>query len=140
LLLVIGVVGVSTLVAGAAARQTVAVAVGIIFLGGAYATHLILDDPTLDARAALVAAGLLLAAELGCWSIELRSESTREAGRHARRLVAEVVLCLGGLGVSALVLAAADLGRLGGIAIELAGAAAAVTLAWLAVGTLRQRA
>jgi hypothetical protein len=134
----IGSVGVVTLSAGAVFRQTVAVAVGIVFLGGGYAAHLVLDDPALDARSALVAAGLLLTAELACWSIELRRELTKEPGRHLRRLVAEVGLCLGGLAVSALVLAAADLGHLGGLGIELAGAAAAVALAWLALGTLRR--
>jgi hypothetical protein len=138
-LLATGIVGVCTLVAGVAARQTVAVTVGVVFLSGAYAAHLIVDDPALDARAVLMAAGLLLTAELGCWSIELRSELTREPGRHLRRLVAEIALCLGGLAVSALVLAAADLGRLGGIGIELAGAAAAVALAWLAAELLRPR-
>ena len=54
-----------------------------------------------------------------------------------RRVAAELVLCVGGLLVAALVLAAADLGRVGGIAIELAGAAAAVALVWITVVTLR---
>lgn len=123
---------------GAAIGRTVAITVGIVILGGGYALHLVLDDPALDTRAALFAAGLLLAAELGFWSIELRRELTREPGRHLRRLVAEIALCLGGLVVSALVLAAADLGHVGGVAVELTGAVAAVALIWLALTTLHR--
>jgi hypothetical protein len=137
MLLLLGIAGVSALVLGTAIAQTVPLTVGIVLLGGGYALHLVLDRPALDARAALFGAGLLLAAELGNWSIELRREVTREPGRHPRRLVAELALCVGGLLVSALVLAAADLGRVGGVAIELAGAGAAVALGWLAVTALR---
>lgn len=137
-LLAIGVAGVGVLVLGTAIGQTMAIAAGVVILGGGYALHLVLDDPALDPRAALVAAGLLLTAELGCWSIELRRELTREPGRHPRRLVAEVALCLGGLLVSSLVLAAADLGHVGGIPVELAGALAAVALVWLGLTTLRR--
>ena len=138
MLLAIGAAGVLVLVLGAAIGQTIAIAVGMVILGGGYALHLVLDEPALDARAALVAAGLLLAAELGCWSIELRSEVTREPGRHLRRLTAEVALCLGGLLVSALVLAAADLGHVRGVAVELAGAVAAIGVVWLALSALRR--
>ena len=95
--------------AGVLVRRTAVVAVGIALLGAGYAAHLVLDDPPLDSRAALVAAGLLLAAELGCWSIELGREVTREPGRNLRRLVAELGVCTGGLALSALVLAAAAL-------------------------------
>jgi hypothetical protein len=44
---------------------------------------------------------------------------------------------VGGLLLAALVLAAADIGRVGGIAIEAAGALAAVALVWLAATALR---
>lgn len=138
MLLLLGIAGVGALVLGTTIAHTVPLTVGIVLLGGGYALHLVLDHPALDARAALVGAGLLLTAELGNWSIELRREVTREPGRHARRLVAELALGVGGLLVSALVLAAADLGRVGGIAIELAGTGAAVALVWLAVTALRQ--
>jgi hypothetical protein len=133
----IGSAGVVALAVGSVVGHPIPVTFALVLLGGAYALHLILDRPALDVRAALVAAGLLLVAELGNWSIELRHEVSREPGRHARRLAAELVLCAGGLLVSALVLAAADVGRTAGIAIELAGAAAAVALVWLAVLGLR---
>lgn len=115
-----------------------ATASGVTLVGAAYALHLVLDDPPLDARAAVVAAGLLLAAELASWSGELRREVSREPGRQLRRLGLELSLCLGGMLLSALVLAAADLGRIRGIAIEAAGAAAATVLLWLVLDALRR--
>ncbi len=137
--MLIGVAGVTTLAIGTAVGHTVTVTLGIVLLGGGYGLHLVLDDPALEARAALVGTGLLLAAELANWSIELRREVSREPGRNMRRLAGEFELCIGGLLVAALVLAAADVGRVGGIAIELAGAAAAVALVWIAAIGLRER-
>src|SRR5262249_26309418 len=136
LFLLLGVAGVVALVAGTLVGHFAPVAAAIGLLGGAYTLHLVLDRPSLDPRSALFGAGLLLAAELGHWSLELRREVSREPGRAARRLAAELALCVGGLLVAALVLAAADLGRVGGTAIEIAGVAAAVALVWLAVRAL----
>jgi hypothetical protein len=138
MLLALGVAALGVLAAGMLVGSVATIAVGAFMLGGTYATHLVLDDPPLDGRAALVGCGLLLAAELGSWSVELRRERTHEPGRAFRRLVAELGLCLGGLAVSALVLAAADIGRVGGVAIEVVGALAAATLLWLALQTLRR--
>jgi hypothetical protein len=123
---------------GIATGRIVPITLGIVLLGSGYALHLFLDDPAADARAAVFAAGLLATAELASWSIELRREvAAREPGRHLRRLVAEMLLCLGGLMLAGLVLAAADLGPVGGVAIEVAGAVAAVALVSLAVAALR---
>ena len=137
--LLLGIAGVAALVFGTLIGHSAPVGAAIVLLGGAYALHLILDRPPLDPRSALVGAGLLLVAELGNWSIELRREVSREPGRRLRRLAAELVLCVGGLLVAALVLAAADLGRVSGTAIEIAGVAAAVALVWLAVSALGVR-
>jgi hypothetical protein len=138
LLLAIGVTGATVLAVGVLLGWVTTVAAGIVLLGGAYATQLVLDDPPLDGRAALFAGGLLLTAELGSWSAELRRERTREPGRTLRRLVVELGLCVGGMALAALVLAAADIGRIGGVAIEVVGAVAAATLLWLAFRALRQ--
>jgi hypothetical protein len=132
-LLALGASGAALLLAGVALGAGAAVAAGDALLGGGYAAHLLLDDPPLDGRAALVAAGLALAAELAYWSIELRGEVTQHVGEQLRRFVAEIVLCLGGLALAAVVLAAADLGRPGGVAIEAVGVGAAAALAWLAL-------
>jgi len=139
LFLLLGVAGIVALLLGTLVGHGAPITVATVLLGGGYALHLILDRPPLDPRAAVFGAGLLLVAELGHWSIELRREVSREPGRHARRLAAELLLCVGGLLVAGLVLAAADLGRVGGTAIEIAGAAAAVALVWLAMAALRPR-
>jgi len=137
--LAVGVAGTVALALGIAAARTTAIALAVAVLGAAYALHLVLDRPAVDTRSALVGAGLLATAELACWSIELRREvSVREPGRQLRRLVAEVLLCLGGLALAALVLAASDLGHGGEGAVQLAGAAAAIALAWLALSLLRR--
>jgi hypothetical protein len=136
MLLLVGVAGLALFAVGVLLGRATAIALGVFVLAGAYVTHLVLDDPPLDRRAALVAGGLLLAAELGSWSAELRRASTREAGRTLRRLAAELVLGTGGVAVSALVLAAADVARVEGIGIEAAGAVAAAALLWLAVRAL----
>ena len=138
MLVVFGVVGLGAVAVGVAGSWVTAVAAGVFLLGGTYATHLVLDDPPLDGRAALYGGGLLLVAELGSWSGELRRERTREPGRTLRRLVAELGLCVAGLAIAALVLAVADIGRVGGVAIEVVGAIAAAALLWLALQALRR--
>ncbi|HXY17561.1 MAG TPA: hypothetical protein VEH79_05280 [Gaiellaceae bacterium] len=134
----VGLAGLVMLALGTAAARTAVVATSIAVLGSAYALHLVLEHPPVDTRAALFGAGLLATAELACWSAELRREvAAPEAGRHLRRLAAEIALCLGGLALAALVLAATDIGHHGGVAVQIAGAGAAVALAALAVDTLR---
>ena len=59
----------------------VALSVGLV--GAAYATHLALDDPTLDGKAALLGAGLLLTAELAYWSLEEREHVANEPGSRS---------------------------------------------------------
>jgi len=139
LLLAVGLAGLAVLAVGMAAARATAMAAALAVLGASYALHLILDRPPVDTRAALVGAGLLSTAELAFWSIELRREvAAREPGRHLRRLTAEISLCLGGLALAALVLAAADIGHGGNAAVQVAGAAAAIALAVLAAVSLRR--
>jgi hypothetical protein len=118
-------VGLLALVAAIVLGWSGLVPVSVVALGAAYATHLAVDDPGLDARAPLVAAGLLLAAELGYWSIEERDRVRGEAGDGLRQLGLVTLLVVGGLAVSAALLAVADLTRTQGLAIDLLGAAAA---------------
>jgi hypothetical protein len=105
----------------------------LVLLGGEYALVLELDDRPLDARAAVVAAGLLVTAELAYWSLELRAEITDEPGSYARRLSVLALLGLGALTLSGLLVVVVDLAGRGGLAVEIAGAAAAfaaVVLLW----------
>lgn len=101
------------------------VSVSLLLLGAAYATHLAADDPALDVRAPLVAAGLLVTAELAYWSLEEREEIRAERGESLRHLGVVTLLALGGLVAGSALLAVADLARADGLAIDLLGAAAA---------------
>jgi hypothetical protein len=101
------------------------VAVSVVLVGSAYAVHLALDDPTLDTRAPLLAAGLLLAAELAYWSLEERQNVRTDAREQVRHLAVVVTLALGGLFAGAVLLAVADVARTRGLAVDLLGATAA---------------
>ncbi len=101
----------------------VALSVGLV--GAAYATHLALDDPSLDGKAALLGAGLLLTAELAYWSLEEREHVATEPGESFRRLGLLIGLALAALAAGAALLVVADVARAGGLAVDLVGAAAA---------------
>ena len=101
----------------------VALSVGLV--GAAYATHLALDDPSLDGKAALLGAGLLLTAELAYWSLEEREHVATEPGESFRRLGLLIGLALAALATGAALLVVADVARAGGLAVDLVGAAAA---------------
>lgn len=111
---------------------------GFAGVGAAYAVFLSLRPGTVDARAPMVAAAFIVAAELSFWSIERRgwhSEANVVARRLALLLSAGLVTALvGGL----LLLITSD--RRSGIGAEAAGVAAAVlTLAVIAVLARRAR-
>ena len=124
----------AALVLGWAALGTVS----LVLLGAAYAVHLSIDDVALDARAPLVAAGLLMTAELCHWSLEERERVRGEPGDGFRRLGFVALLGLGALFVGAVLLAVVDLGGTGGLAVDLVGAAAAAA-ALLVVVLLARR-
>ncbi len=115
------------------------VPVSIVFLGAAYATHLGVDDAALDAKAPLVGAGLFLTAELAYWSLDERGRTRSEAGDGLRRLGIVAVLGLAALVAGGVLLAAADLTRVRGLAIDLIGAIAAAA-ALLVVVVIARRA
>ena len=133
-------VGVLVLVAAVVLGWSSLVAASVVLIGSAYAVHLALDDPTLDTRAPLLAAGLLLAAELAYWSLEERQNVRTEARDQLRHLAAVVALALGGLFVGAVLLAVADVARTRGLAVDLLGAAAAATALLLLVLVARRPA
>lgn len=127
--LVVGVrlaaLGIVALVAAIVLGWSSLVTVCLVLLGGAYAVHLSLDDTALDARAPVLAAGLLLVAELAYWAIEERQNVRAEAGESLRHLGHVVLLALGGLAAGSVLLAVADVVRTRGLAVDLVGAAAA---------------
>lgn len=105
----------------------------LLLIGATYAIHLAVDDAPLDALAPLFAAGLLLTAELGYWSLEERERIDAEPGEGFRRLGFVALLALGALLVGAVLLAVADLARTRGLAVDLLGAAAAASALLLVV-------
>lgn len=124
------------LAAGLAFRVAVAIPVAIALLGGGYAALLAIEADALDARAPLVAAALLAAAELGYWSLELRGPVADEAGTYLRRIALLATSVLGAIALGTALMAAVDVLAARGPAVEALGAAAAVgALALLAVAS-----
>lgn len=97
----------------------------LVLLGADFALWLELGTHALDQRAPIVGAGLLLTAELAFDSLEPevgRPETTAVLGRA----ITLAVIGLAGVGVGALVLAAASIPLGGGVGLTAVGAAAAV--------------
>lgn len=110
-------------------RAAAAASLGLALVGGEYALLVAVDAEGLDARAPLVAAGLLAAGELAAWSAALQVPIPDEAGAWWRRLAIVLLEATAAYGVTAGVLAVADAGD-GGLVLEALGVAA------LAAGSL----
>jgi hypothetical protein len=126
------------LVAGIVIGWPSLVPASLILLGGLYGAELAIEEAALDAATPLVAAGLVVAAELGYWSLEEREPVRAEPGEALRRLAFVAILALGALLVTAVLLALVDAVRARGLALDLLGAAAAAG-AVLAVVVLARR-
>ena len=90
------------------------------------------------AAAALVAAGLLVTAELGYWSLEERDEVRAEPGEDLRRVAFVSALALSRLLVAGLLLVLVEGVRAGGLAVDLLGAVAAGAVLLLVVVIARR--
>jgi hypothetical protein len=111
------------------------VPLSLALAGAAYGVQLALDDAPLDAGAPLVAAGLLVAAELAYWSLEERDRVPGDPGQGLRRVAFVAASGVGALLVGALLLALVDSVHARGLALDVAGAfaaAAALTVILLA--------
>jgi hypothetical protein len=100
----------------------------ILTLGAAYVLTIVVHRRGVDEAAPLVAAGLLLCAELGVWSSGERREIRAERGLLWSRAVAVALLVVAGLGVSALVLALAAAPVGGGFGWTVLGALSTVAV------------
>lgn len=120
----------------AAGRAEPIVGVLAVF-GCAYSLILVIDDPPLDGRAAVVGAALLAIGELAHLSVVARSAVTEEAGAVARRVGTVAALVLAALAVGGALTALVDLLRTGGLAIEVIGTAAALGAIALLVAAAR---
>ena len=122
------------LAAGAAGALSTAVALrlptllgpALVLSGGAYGLLLGIDDPPLDARAAGVAAALLVVGELVGWARELASTTRDEPGNAWRRPVWIAGAGIGTVGLVTVLLAVVDVAQVEGLAIEALGALAAL--------------
>ena len=104
-------------------------------LGAGYALALALgpERATVDAAVPLVAAALLVVAELAYWSLELRDPGSWEGPLLVRRVAALGALALVSLALGSIVVLATAVELRGGLGLDLVGVAAAVaTLAVLA--------
>lgn len=135
----ISALGLLALVAALVLGWTALVPVALGALGGWYGLQLAVDDAPLDLAAPLVAAGLVVTAELAYWSLEETERVEGEAGQTWRRLAYVAALAFGTFVVSALLLALVDGVRAGGLAIDLLGAAAAAA-ALVAIALAARRA
>jgi hypothetical protein len=112
-----------------AANRTSALPWGLALLGAEYAAAIeIAGGGRLDARAPVVAAALVLAAELSAWSTELRPEIPHERDVLVRRAARIGVVGAVAAAVAAAILAFAALPLDAGLAGEALGVAAAVAL------------
>ena len=108
----------------------------LIPLGIAYTVSLVLHGSRVDGGAPLVAAGLLVCAELAVWSLDERDAMDAERAVVFARASALAALVLGGLAVSGLVVAL-SLAPASGLAWTVLGAVASVLVVGLAVRLAR---
>lgn len=119
------VVALLSLIAAVVLGWSSLIPVSLVFLGAAYAVQLGVDDASLDVKAPLLGVSLLLTAELAYWSLEERAVVQSDEGDSLRQLGVLAVLGLAALAAGGVLLAAADLTRLHGLASDLLGATAA---------------
>lgn len=122
----LGTVATGVLVVALAVARFEAVAPALALLAAAYAVILVVDDPPLDARGAIVGAALLAIGEFAHLSLEARSGVTGEAGATTRRLGSVCLLVLAALFLGGILIALVDLVHASGLTIEAVGAAAAL--------------
>jgi len=102
------------------------VPVAVALVGGTYAAELAVDDAPLDLAAPAVAVGLFLAAELAYWSLDEHSRFAGDAGLGLRRAALVAAAALTMFVASSVLLVVVDEVSARGIALDLAGALAAV--------------
>lgn len=111
----------------------------LALLGAAYAVILVVDEPLLDARSAIVGAALLAVGELGYLSTEGRAAVADERGDGGRRIGWVAATSLAALLVGGVLVALVDVTtRASGSAIEVVGVVAAGGVVGLLVVIARE--
>jgi hypothetical protein len=100
----------------------------IAVAGGLYAAQLAIDDAALDTSAPVIAAGLVLTAELAYWSVEERDRAPGDPGDGLRHGAVVAMLAIVALLVGAALLALVDAVRAESLTLDLLGAAAAAAI------------
>ena len=116
------------LVASVVRGWPVLVPVALTLVGGAYAAELAVDDAPLVLAVPAIAVGLFLAAELAYWSLDERRRSVGEAGMGLRRAALVAASGLAIVLASSVLLVVIDEVRARGLALDLTGALAAVSV------------
>lgn len=130
--------GILVAVAGVVRGWTSTPAWGAGMVAVTYAAAVLVRHGPVERGAPLVAAGLLLGAELLAWSIELRTPVRVELGVLALRGLATAGLALAGLAAAAAVLATVAVPRTTGLQWAALGASAAVAALALLARLARQ--
>ena len=117
--------GLVVLAAALAIRLPFLVAPAMVLLAGAYVALFLVRGKSVDTHSPIYGVGLLASAELAYLALEHRA-APFERGLALRRTAAGCLLAIAGVGLSALVLAAAAAPVGGGGALEAVGIAAAI--------------
>ena len=113
--------------AGVLFRSAGTLGLGLAALGADYAVLFVAEGGALDRFTPAYAAGFMLAAELGFWSIESRIPAWSEPAVAEWRLARVAGACIGAAALAALALvAAAGATGTGGLAVESLGVVAAL--------------
>jgi peptidoglycan biosynthesis protein MviN/MurJ (putative lipid II flippase) len=131
------VLAIVTLFVGLGASQPLGIGLAVALLAAAPLVGHPSSPPA--GPTAVYAAGLLLVAELGFWSLERRRRVHAERGVDARRWIALVGVVAASVALALVVLLVGSEPRARGSAVEAAGVLAALGVAGLAVFLLRHR-
>jgi hypothetical protein len=139
--LAFAIAGVLVFALGLVARSPGALGFGLAAIGADYAVLFVAEGGTLDRFTPAFAAGLILVAELGFWSIEPRIPAWSEPAVAEWRLARIAAACIGAaaLAAFAIFVAAAATGS-GGLALEGLGVVAAIGSLVLITALLTRRA
>ena len=127
------------LAGGLILKQPIVIPAAIVVLAAPYVAALGFEIDGIDTRAPLLAALLFVVAELAYWSLELRGTLADEPGTHLRRVALLATLAVVTIAAGTLMLAVVERVAARGVAIDLAGAVAAVgAIALLALAATRR--
>ena len=111
----------------------------VAVVGGSYAVELAIDDAPLDVTVPVVGAGLLLAAELAYWSLDERIPVPGHPGQGLRRAALVALGATSALLVMSALLVLVDEVRGRGLALDLIGVVASVSVLAIILASRAER-